>query len=129
MRILLIVILFLTFSQDAGWDERVLYGEWLWLYSEGGFMGNRVTPEDTKISKKIVLTKDHVIRYYAGDSLITRMNYQVQLEKTILSAAVQPVLHLSGMSKTQTIMRTGPDTLKLKDNTYDGYEHGYIRRR
>ena len=127
MKAVLFVILFLVFSQESGWNENVLYGEWQWLYSEGGFMGNRITPDDTKSAKKIVLTKDHVLIYYTDDSLVTRRNYQVQLEKTAFSKTLQPVLHLSGTNKTQTVALSGNDTLKLKDNSYDGYEHGYVR--
>lgn len=123
------MIIFLIYYQlqNSPFDEKEIYGAWRWLYSTGGFLENTVTPENTHASKKILFTKDHVILYYAGDSVIVKQNYNIQDEKTIFSVSRRPVLRLSGLSKVQEISLAGKDTLKLKDNTYDGYEHVYVR--
>jgi len=126
-----IAFIFLTvfIMQDDALDEKEMYGAWQWVQSSGGLLGNTLTPENIKLSKKIVLTKDHVIMYYANDSITLKQNYQIQNEKSIFSQSLQSVLRISGMIKTQTISMTGQDTLLLRDNVYDGYAHVYVRLR
>ncbi len=129
MRNALILMTAVCVLQEQEWNESALYGEWQWMYSTGGFTGQTISSRESKTVKRIVLSKDHLIMYFAGDSLITRRNYQVQIERNIFSNTPGPVLRLSGLSKTQIITMIGRDTLKLKDNAFDGYEHGYVRIR
>jgi hypothetical protein len=116
-------------AQETAFNENDVYGNWTWLSSSGGLLDHTITPEDTKKSKRIELTKDHVIMYYAGDSLTVRLHYQIQPEKTIFSDLPVPVLRLTGSTKTQSITLIGIDTLLLKDNAFDGYRHLYRRLR
>ncbi|KAB2880511.1 hypothetical protein F9K33_04865 [bacterium] len=125
-----LAIFIVVFSiQEPVLDEKEMYGAWSWVQSSGGLLGNTLTPENIKLSKKIVLTKDHVIMYYANDSLTLKQNYQIQNEKSIYSQSPAPVLRISGMTKTQTISLRGQDTLFLRENVYDGYAHVYVRLR
>lgn len=127
MNHIVFILLMLIALQDPSFDEQTIYGSWKWAESSGGLLGNTLTPENINSSRKIVFTKDHVYMFYVKDSLALRQNYQIQNEKTIFSFESQPVLRISGLSKTQSILMTGKDTLRLKDNVYDGYVHLYVK--
>jgi hypothetical protein len=127
MKFAVLLVLAVLMIQESPFTESEVYGEWIWLFSKGGLMDHTLTPETVKNSKRIVMTKDHVVMIFSGDSLTLRKNYQIQSEKTVFSESFQPVLHLAGMNKTQTITLIGKDTLVLKDNAFDGYTHNYVR--
>ena len=127
MKSAILLMLAVLMIQESTFTESEVYGEWVWLFSKGGLMDHTLTPETVKNSKRIVMTKDHVAMFFAGDSLILRKNYQIQTEKTVFSKSPRPVLRLAGMNKTQTVTLVGKDTLELKDNAFDGYTHRYVR--
>lgn len=127
MKFVTMIIFVMLTAQENAFNESDIYGEWKWLYSKGGLMDHTLTPENTNMLKRIVLTKDHVAMFYAGDSLTLRKNYQIQSEKTIFSGSPQVVLRLVGLKKTQALTLTANDSLELKDNSFDGYTHRYVR--
>ena len=127
MKFVIMLVLVVLTKQESTFNESEVYGEWGWLYSKGGLMDHVLTPENTKVSKKIVLTKDHVAMIFTGDSLIFRKNYQIRTEKTLFSELPMPVLGLAGLNKTQTVTLVSKDTLDLKYNAFDGYMHKYVR--
>ena len=127
MKSVILLVFAVLMIQESTFTESEVYGEWIWLFSKGGLMDHTLTPETVKSSKRIVITKDHVAMFFAGDSLILRKNYQIQSEKTVFSESFRPVFRLAGMQKTQMIALIGKDTLELKDNAFDGYTHRYVR--
>jgi|WetSurMetagenome_2_1015567.scaffolds.fasta_scaffold07792_2 hypothetical protein len=104
-----------------------LAGKWNWVYSSGGFAGQTYTPKTEKKTIRIEYDTNSIYRYYVNDTLKSETRYQLVKGRSIYSqdSTLIIVTNLSSIRQSFAVLHN--DTLILRDECYDCFEHLYTR--
>jgi hypothetical protein len=104
-----------------------LAGKWNWVYSSGGFAGQTYTPKTEKKTIRIEYDTNSIYRYYVNDTLKSETHYQLVKGRSIYSqdSTLIIVNNLSSIRQSFAVLHS--DTLILRDECYDCFEHLYTR--
>jgi len=104
-----------------------LAGKWNWVYSCGGLAGTTYTPKTEKKTVMIEYDTNFTYRYYENDTLKHESQYHIIKDRSIFSrdSSLIIVNNLSSMRQSYAILSN--DTLILRDECYDCFEHLYTR--
>ncbi|MFQ6082023.1 MAG: hypothetical protein ACE5WD_01535 [Candidatus Aminicenantia bacterium] len=115
---------------EVSLDEtmRLVIGSWKWVESAGGIALIKITPETENKSKLIVFQSDQSYLEYINQSLVFKNKFTIRMKKTIFSEELLPVLEIPSRMD-QVIYFEDKNTLYLKDNVHDGFDHKFIREK
>ncbi len=100
-----------------------LYGHWTWLKSCGGLSGG-CKPAD-KI-RTIEFKEDGTLLVWEDGNPARASKFSIAQGKSIYSTEPQLLIQYDSTNIKQSYQVNG-DTLKLRDEIYDGFEHQYIK--
>lgn len=112
-------------------NKNKIYGEWQWRQSSGGFVGEVIYADsvDYKLSYSFTLNRNY--EYHMNDSLQSYGIFNIFKNSSIYYPPPNKQLHLSnyiGFSESFSFTLIGDDTLMLREECTDCYEHLYIRK-
>ena len=81
LRPFLLVIVFVSCSNNDDDIDNQLVGSWNWLESSGGIAGTTETPQSTGETRKLEISTDLIKSYKNGD-LIFKTNYTIKVRKS-----------------------------------------------
>jgi len=127
---LLAIIVFTSCTKEnniPSTGPSALAGKWNWVSSSGGFAGQTYTPKTEKKTIRIEYDTNFVYRYYVNDTLKSETRYQLVKGRSIYSqdSTLIIVNKLSSIRQSYAIQHN--DTLILRDECYDCFEHLYTR--
>lgn len=103
-----------------------LIGNWNWFSTSGGLAGTIYTPETTGETRRVVFDDQSNFKFYVNEVLIAD-----HLVKIIKSRSItgndSALIAYNLLWSYQSIIFRGSDTLILFDESYDGYEHNFVR--
>ena len=104
-------------------NTKGLYGHWTWLESCGGLSGG-CKPAD-KI-RTVEFREDGSLLVWEEGNPARVSKFSVAQGKSIYSTKPQLLIQYDSTSIKQSYQVNG-DTLRLRDEVYDGFEHLYIK--
>lgn len=102
-----------------------LEGNWRWTKSFGGFAGHEITPATEGYTRCLEIS-DQTIRFMTNDTLEYEAEFEVALGRSIYSLDSIPMLKIGGV--LAYTYELGAQSIILRDNFYDGYEHEYVSK-
>lgn len=104
-----------------------IYGEWLLVNISGGIAGD-INEINTEKEKYILeFSNDNSITYFYNDTLISKINFQIEKRKSIYHAEEIDFLVFENEESAEAITYLSKDTLAISDNFYDGFTRVYIK--
>ena len=113
-----------------------LFGEWNWYKTSGGTDGLTYTPYNQGYNLKIKFTDKGIYKTYKNKANNGKAKYELTLGPTIFGGSTVDLItyyfHYGFVgskvdTNVQSIKFGGNDTLVLIDESYDGYNHYYVR--
>ncbi len=108
-----------------GQNETKLTGSWIWLSSQGGFAGHKLTPESEGVTQKLTFFGDQTYTRTRDGNIQKQGSYDISVieygEKKRLA------IQYDSIEFYYAVILELTDTLRLQENCYDCYSHIYVR--
>lgn len=104
-----------------------VFGKWQWVSSTGGFAGKTITPASEGYPLRVEFRTNGIYRKYKGDTLIEKKKFSFSPETSIHHGKPVWTVSFADSSLKMAISYSGPDTLMLNEQVFDGFGHVYAR--
>ena len=112
-------------KEKEGINSLSVWGEWIWIESNGGIKGETIKPA-INITNRMIFD-DFFVSKYINDSLISKEEYELSITSEILIGTTTKTIIKYDKHNYQAII-VGPNELELIDQCYDCYFHRYRRK-
>ena len=119
------VLLFSCSNDDTNSTTTNLIGEWTWMESSGGLVGNLQTPESIGASRSIIFTST-TLQSFEDGQLVAEWDYTLQTQESILFNEPREML-ITDLSFNSIIELNGTQ-LTLIGDCYDCVSSTYVKR-
>jgi hypothetical protein len=104
-----------------------IFGKWQWVSSTGGLAGKTITPASEGYSLRVEFRTNGIYRKYKSDTLAEQKKFSFSPETSIHHHKPVWTVSFDEGSPKMAISFSGPDTLILDEQVFDGFEHVYSR--
>lgn len=115
-------------QKDNGLKNSSILGSWEWLKSSGGIAGVVYTPETQGYSQLIEFNANDIYKLYRNGQLQNEAHYTLLQDTSILSNTMVDMVQYEDGSRQSFSSSSNDDTLFLREDVFDGFDHIYIRR-
>jgi len=122
LNLCLSILLIAGCTQSTKPETVNLTGEWNWIQSTGGFVGQTLTPESENKTQKFIFEGNRQFTFYQNGEVIRSGTYSlidIRQGNTTL-----PGIEFED-SQIQSIIEETGDTLKFRENCADCFMHWY----
>ena len=119
------VLLFSCSNDDTNTTAINLVGEWTWVESSGGLVGNLQTPESIGATRSLIFTST-TLQSFEDGQLVAEWEYTLQTQESILFNEPREML-ITDLSFNSIIELNGTQ-LTLIGDCYDCVSSTYVKR-
>ena len=135
IHLVFLVISTIFFSCTKKPDDKIVYadipteliGNWNWVYSGGGIANVVITPQTTGETRSIEFDRNNNYKEYVNGNLKSECNYHIEKSISIFSQdSILLIIKKLWPSRLYFEFKSS-DTLITYEDSFDGFEHEYIR--
>jgi hypothetical protein len=114
---------------------KLLFGSWEWIESSGGYVVHTINPGTEGYTMTVEYEENGTYRSFKNGKKESKTRFEFEEGRSIYSGAVEYLIRYktgtfnNKAAGVNSFRISGQDSLFLRDECYDCYEHIYIRKK